>query len=134
MEQLYRAISDNDLEAVRAIIEADNAVVNSRDATPPPLHWAIFENQVETVELLLEYGADLDVRDQNRGATPLDYAIVYGRTGVVSLLIERGADPSGALAFAQRCAAGEFEDYEDLPSRSEYASIVALLQKLGVES
>ena len=58
------------------------------------LHAAAMANYSESVELLLDCGADLNPRDQGRGVTPLHAAILADATECVQLLLERGADPN----------------------------------------
>ena len=48
------------------------------------------------VEELLDWGADVDARD-DRNVTPLHYAVFYRHTAVVDLLCERGADVDAAV-------------------------------------
>jgi len=65
------------------------------------LHWAAFEGHVDTVNLLLDYGAPIDVKDDTYGGTPLGWAL-YGWGAperaqrvsyyeVVALLVRAGA-------------------------------------------
>lgn len=56
------------------------------------LHLACLTSDVGMIELLLQYGADLNAID-SRGRTPLHYCIMRGKTAAAKLLITRGADP-----------------------------------------
>ncbi|KAK0727156.1 hypothetical protein B0T26DRAFT_671862 [Lasiosphaeria miniovina] len=56
------------------------------------LHFAACEVYPEIVELLLERGADPDVRDVE-GRTPLSEAALWGRLKNVEILLDRGANP-----------------------------------------
>ena len=56
-----------------------------------PLHWAAFGGHTDTVKLLLDVGADKEVKDKN-GETPLHCAAWKGHTDIVKLLLDAGAD------------------------------------------
>jgi ankyrin repeat protein len=56
-----------------------------------PLHWAALQNQVESVETLLDRGMAVDDRDEE-GRTPLMTAAAFGSAEVAELLLARGAD------------------------------------------
>lgn len=56
-----------------------------------PLLWAAMEGHIETIEVLLTAGAQINARNAwNR--TPLHVAARFGHVCVVRLLIDRGAD------------------------------------------
>jgi predicted transcriptional regulator with HTH domain len=55
------------------------------------LHLAVRDNKVALVRTLIQYGADLELRDRT-GQTPLHRAAYWGRTDLVVMLIEHGAD------------------------------------------
>lgn len=114
--------------------------MNHPDWTPPPLHCAVLWNQPEIAEILLDRGANIEMRDPDRSTTPLRYAIIYCKKQLIPLLLARGANAgpiiengTTALQLAQNAAAGEFKEFDDLPSISEYAEVVELLRELGVE-
>ncbi len=55
------------------------------------LLWATKNNNKEIVELLIAYGADVNLKD-NDGQTPPHWATKHGYQEIVELLIARGAD------------------------------------------
>ncbi len=54
-----------------------------------------------SVRVLLEYGAEVDVRDKH-GRTPLMAAAEMGETDCIRLLLAAGADPRRAISAAKR--------------------------------
>ena len=77
--------------------------------------------------------------DPDRKTTPLRYAIMYCKTELIPMLLSRGANTgpvvqngSTALQLARQAASGEFDQYEDLPGRIEYESVVAILVESGL--
>jgi ankyrin repeat protein len=82
-----------------------------------PLHWAGNELP-QTVQLLLENGADLDARDQN-GMTPLHHWTRYWMDDESVLLIQSGADveaqdPFGRTALHLAAIGGRGDKYRML--------------------
>jgi len=77
-------------EVVRILLEAGedpnrfNPLVFHAHSTP--LHQAAFGGHLETVELLVNRGARLDIRDTSFQATPLGWAEHGGRTAIVEYL------------------------------------------------
>ncbi|CAF0876470.1 unnamed protein product [Rotaria sordida] len=55
-----------------------------------PLHYAVFENDIECVRLLVEFGADVNVIDE-AGYSPLHLAAKYGFTDIMHILIDHGS-------------------------------------------
>ncbi|TKY50521.1 ADP-ribosylation factor GTPase-activating protein AGD3 [Spatholobus suberectus] len=56
------------------------------------LHLAIETADIGMLELLLQYGANINAADL-RGQTPLHHCILKGRSAFARLLLSRGADP-----------------------------------------
>ena len=140
VETLRVAIDADDADAAQQLLTQAEGLADSKEKTPPLLHYAVYVNRPRMIELLLDHGADIEIRDQDRNTTPLRYAIVYARREVIRLLVSRGAELGAiqpqrttALQVAQDGAAGVFEEYEELPSRQEYGEIVDLLKQLGAK-
>ena len=138
--ELADAIQNGDAVEVERLLAERPVSVNSPEWTPPPLHCAVLWNQPQIAEVLLEHGADIEIRDPDRQTTPLRYAIVYCKTELISLLLSRGAcagvikeGGTTAMELAIQGANGGFEEYDDTPSQAEYSKIVDLLRELGAE-
>ena len=91
--------------------EADAAGEKAKEEEPPvkrlssieqigvqggftPLHYAARQGHIETVELLLEGGADIDQQSAGDNSSPLLVAVINGNYDLAKMLLERGADPN----------------------------------------
>ena len=82
MKSIYQAAAENDLDALRAVIERVH--IPDPDTGWTALHYAAEQNAAEAARLLLEHGADPEAVDP-RGVRPLD--VVAGEA-VRALLLE----------------------------------------------
>jgi hypothetical protein len=129
---LWDAFEAKDFALAERIIAVDPDQLEGVDWVPPTLHACIYGDLPEILEWVLDHGANIELREQDYGATVLNTAVVHRHKRIIRILIERGADATrnfSAVACAQRGLAGY---YEDLPPPEAYQEILDLLHELGV--
>jgi ankyrin repeat protein len=99
LESLLRAAGRGDAEEVAAILDTLPNLINQRGSIGESglrtaLHFGVHHEPV--VRLLLDRGADPNVRDEGDSAFPIHFAAERGELSIVKLLVERGADPIAA--------------------------------------
>lgn len=82
-------------DETRALLERNrNGDVNATDTRGwTPLQYACDYGQTTIVEILIQYGVDVDKANRD-GHTPLHLATRAGHPAIVRLLLEAGADPN----------------------------------------
>ena len=100
-EQLLAATRKSDAVKVKELL-AQGANVNAKSPYgATPLFFACDRSKVEIVKILLEKGAEVNVKDTFYGATPLNWSLGKGNAENVRMLVEKGAnDSADALGFA----------------------------------
>lgn len=58
----------------------------------PQISKYIKNNDAKSIELMINNGADINIREPEKGFTPLMVAGFYGNTKIIRLLVESGAD------------------------------------------
>ena len=89
--EFFAAVAAGQIGRVRALLASDPSLAQARDEDgATALHHAAERGSREMVTLLLESGADINVRDDEFGATPTGWAIEYLREhgGVLGIEIE----------------------------------------------
>jgi ankyrin repeat protein len=99
LEKLSDAIKEGNLDLAGEQLIAIPGLLHQRvppqktlhhDRGVTPLHLAVYTGNASMVALLIEMGADLDVRNEY-GRSPLHDSIEYGQGAITQLLRERGA-------------------------------------------
>jgi uncharacterized protein len=98
---LIRAAAKGDLEAIRTAIK-NGALINSRyidghafldpgESGYTALMFAVLNNRIEAIKLLIENKADLEVKYYFEGYTALDFAVFDNQSETINLLVKAGA-------------------------------------------
>lgn len=100
LTDLLDAAGKGNVAAVAAILDAHPELIDERgeltgnSGKRTALHFGVGHEPV--VRLLLERGADPNIRDDGDHAYPIHFAAERGHLSIVQLLVEHGADPIGA--------------------------------------
>jgi ankyrin repeat protein len=93
-DEIHEATWKGDLEKIKKLLDQNPELVNAQDESGlTPLHYAVnygYENQIQIINLLLEKGADVNIKTLD-GRTPLHNAAEAANKNVVELLISKGA-------------------------------------------
>ena len=90
-EEVHDAARKGDLAKIKGLLEGSPALLEARSENEKtPLHFAAQGGHREIVELLLEKGADVNVKNI-ASETPLHYAAAMSHKEIVELLITEGA-------------------------------------------
>ena len=97
------AAANRDFAAVKTLI-AQKADVNAAQADgSTALHWAVYWNNAEAVDLLLKAGADTKAATR-LNATPLYVAAENGNAVMIQKLLAAGANPNQKSSTVCACA------------------------------
>ena len=90
-EEFFAAARKGDAAAVKAHLDAGVDVNSKTRYGATALSYACDKGHVEVVKLLIERGADVNVKDTFYGEVPLGWALSHGHVEVVKLLLDKGA-------------------------------------------
>jgi ankyrin repeat protein len=132
---LCEAVISGEPEILSALIEKhpDLDIQNTTEEHETPLISACILNEIDLVEMLVEAGANLNIRNA-RGKTALDYAYMELNFLIVEYLTEKGAETTltpaqqaAAIAQAQEAdALAAAQEAEALAQQAQQASNIAV--------
>jgi len=121
---LADAAMRGDRTAVRSLLQQKADVNAAQIDGATALHWAVYNDDLETAQLLIQAGAKPDAGNRE-GITPLYLASVYGKPVMIAALLKGGADAK------QKGPHGETTVM--LAARSGNAEAIKLLLKAGAD-
>ena len=80
------------------------------------LHHAVFGNSEAAVKLLLERGANPNIRCEGDNAYPLHFAVEKNLVPIIRLLVEHGADTDGEGDYHELGVIGWASAWDDIPA------------------
>ena len=95
------AAGAGDTDRVSVLLDESPDIVSERGVRPghtglrTALHHATSGRHLDTTALLLERGADPNVRDEGDNALPIHFAAENGDLSLIKLLVEHGSDTIG---------------------------------------
>ncbi len=122
--ELADAAMRGDRTAVRSLLQQKADVNAAQIDGATALHWAVYNDDLETAQLLIQAGAKPDAGNRE-GITPLYLASVYGKSVMIAALLKGGADAK------QKGPHGETTVM--LAARSGSADAIKLLLKAGAD-
>jgi ankyrin repeat protein len=126
---MFHEVENGDIEAVRALLDRDPALIRSRDKDGyTMLHLAAKAGHLQLVELLVARGTPVDIRSHDgSNLTALHLAAGENQLDTVTLLLEKGADID-ALSKGAR-----YRDWNALAfaTYNNHKSMVELLIRKG---
>ena len=95
---IFDAIENKNRPLILSLLHGERECINEIDKATgvSPLIFAILENDITSVKVLLDFGADVEVKHSKTGLTPLMYAVLCRNVDIVKLLLSRGADQSAS--------------------------------------
>ena len=100
-EDFLAAARKGDAAKVKELLDKGVDVNTKTQYGATALAYACDKGHIEVVKLLLEHGANVNVKDTFYGEVPIDWAISKDNVEIIKLLVDKGAqDKDRVLAYA----------------------------------
>ena len=115
---LRDAAGRGDLARLNALLDTHPELINEPGGpgVRTALHHAVFGNQEAAARLLLERGADPNIRCEGDNAYPLHFAVEKDKFPIVRLLVEHGGDTIGEGDYHELGVIGWATAWADIPA------------------
>ena len=93
--ELIRAVKRGDMQLVSSLIDNGSSVNSAQNDGTSALAWAVYQDNEDIVDLLINTGDGADVNAPNEyGINPLHLACMNQSANMVSKLLQAGANPN----------------------------------------
>jgi ankyrin repeat protein len=96
--RLSEAAMRSDKSAVAALLKQGVDIDGAQGDGSTALHWAVFNDDLETTKTLIAAGANVKVTTREGAITPLAMACTNGNAAVMETLLKAGADANSVKA------------------------------------
>jgi ankyrin repeat protein len=96
--RLSEAAMRGDHNAITSLLSQGVDIDGAQGDGSTALHWAAFNDDLETTKILLAAGANVKVTTREGGITPLFMACTNGNAAIVEALLKAGADANSVKA------------------------------------
>ncbi|MBD1378972.1 M48 family metallopeptidase [Metabacillus arenae] len=110
--------SETQAEIVQTLLD-NGASLNSHSEEDIPILFMIYQNELEMVQTLIEYGANIQVED-SYGDIPLIAAVYANNAEIVQILLQAGADPKQTNQYGETAL--------DIAEAEKAEEIISLLE------
>lgn len=118
---LRDAAGRGDLARLNALLDTHPELIDERggEGVRTALHQAVFGNSEAAANLLLERGANPNIRCEGDNAYPLHFAVEKHRLPIIRLLVEHGADTIGESDYHELGVIGWATAWDYIQSNPE---------------
>lgn len=115
---LRDAAGRGDVERLGALIDAHPELIDEPGGpgVRTALHQAVFGKSEAAVKLLLERGANPNIRCEGDNAYPLHFAVEKNLVPIIRLLVEHGGDTNGEGDYHELGVIGWASAWDDIPA------------------
>lgn len=120
-KSLLESAGSGDLARMNAILDANPELINETggEGVRTALHRAVFGQREDSIKLLLERGANPNIRCEGDNAFPLHFAAEKQNFPIIRLLVEHGADTGGEGDYHELGVIGWATAWEYIDAKPE---------------
>ncbi|XP_068232260.1 adhesion G protein-coupled receptor L4-like [Palaemon carinicauda] len=129
-EYLISSVVKGNFKEVLRLVQSNSSFANARDSEKTALIYAIQNEDVRMVRLLLQYGADAnDYVETQLASPPSFWAVEMNNTEILKLLLEYCADPRGYKEQVKDTVKGENRSLLNAAAAKQNPRMVKIIEE-----